>query len=267
MFEGLLTFLSDNWFNFILAIAIFIVGKWIARKVKNITKMLMLKRKVDETLAGFVSAILYALLMVVIVMSALGKLGINTTSFVAVLGALSLAIGLAFQGTLSNFASGILIIMLRPFKIGDYVEVAGIMGTVEEVHIFDTIIRTPDNKQIIVPNGSIMGEVIINYSAKATRRVDLTFGVSYEDDLSKVKKVIEGIVEADDRVLKGQDTLIAVSELADSSVNLVCRPWVKSADYWPVYFDLTEKVKVAFDKEGITIPYPRREIIKLGEGE
>ncbi len=242
------------------AVAIFIFGKWIAGMLIGVAQKVMRKSKVEETLVAFAGNILYALAMTFIVIAAMSQLGINTTSLAAVLAAAGLAIGLALQGSLSNFASGVLIIMFRPFKINDVVEAAGQLGTVEDISIFTTSMVTLDNKQVIIPNGSITSNNIINYSTKPERRVDLTVGVSYGDDLRKVKAVLEDVVAKDDRVLKSPAVQIAVSEMADNSVNLVVRPWVKNADYWNVYFSLTEAIKLRFDEEGISIPFPQRDL-------
>ena len=193
-------------------------------------------------------------------LAVLGKLGIQTTSFIAVLGAAGLAIGLALQGSLSNFASGVMLVLFRPFKVGDYIEAGGTSGTVEEMLIFSTKMKTPDNKAVFVPNGSITGGTIVNYSAKDTRRVDLVFGVSYEDDISKVKQIIEEVLNADDRILKDPSPTVGLAELGDSSVNFVVRPWVSAADYWGVRFSLNEAMKLRFDQEGVSIPYPQRDV-------
>jgi small conductance mechanosensitive channel len=202
----------------------------------------------------------YYALLIFVVIAALGQIGIQTASFVAIVGAAGLAIGLAMQGSLSNFAAGVLIIIFKPFKIGDFVEMAGTAGVVENIMIFTTEMKTGDNKKIIVPNSSVLGGVITNYSANDTRRVDLVMGIGYNDDIDKAKQVLEEIINADERILKDPAPLIAVSELADSSVNFAVRPWVKSADYWAVYFSLNETVKKRFDQEGISIPYPQQDI-------
>ena len=190
----------------------------------------------------------------------MNQLGIQTTSFVALLGAAGLAIGLALQGSLSNFAAGFLMILFRPFKVGDYIEAAGTAGTVEEIQIFTTALRTPDNKLVIVPNAKLTADNIVNWSAKGTRRVDMVFGIGYGDDIDRARSVIREIIEADPRVLKDPAPLVALWQLGESSVDFVARPWVKSADYWSVWFDTTEKVKKAFDAEGISIPFPQRDV-------
>jgi small conductance mechanosensitive channel len=198
--------------------------------------------------------------MIFVIIAAINQVGIQTTSLIAVMGAAGLAIGLALQGSLSNFAAGVLIVVFRPYRVGDWVEAAGISGSVEQVQILTTILKTGDNKQIIVPNSQIMGSIITNYSANATRRVDLTVGVSYDDDLDKVRATIQALVDADERILKDPACTIAVAALADSSVNFTVRPWVNTADYWGVMFDLTEAIKKRFDEEGISFPFPQQDV-------
>ena len=246
--------------NIVVAALIFFVGIWIAKRLRNLISNIMEKRGVDAMLASFISSIAYILIVAFVVIAALGRLGVQTTSLVAIIGAAGLAVGLALQGSLSNFASGVIIIALRPFKVGDFIEAAGVAGVVEGIQIFSTQMRTGDNKSIIVPNSGITGGNIINYSAKDTRRVDLVFGIGYDDDIKKAKDVLQQIIDSDERILKDPAPVIAVSELADSSVNFVVRPWVKSADYWAVLWDLTETVKLRFDEEGISIPYPQQDV-------
>lgn len=247
--------------NVAIAIVIFIVGKWLARKIADFANKMMSKNsKVDATLANFLDDIIYYVLIVIVVLTALKQLGVDTTSFFAILGAAGLAIGLALKDSLGNLASGVMIILFRPFNVGDFINAAGVTGKVEEVSIFNTILITPDNQKIIVPNGSISSGSITNINAKPERRVDLLVGISYDDDIKKAKNILTSLVEADERVLKDKGITVAVSELADSSVNFVVRAWVKTADYWDVKFDLTENVKVTFDKEGITIPYPQQDV-------
>jgi small conductance mechanosensitive channel len=241
-------------------VAIFLVGKWIARIITKTLRRLMDKAKVDPTLVTFLGNFSYALLITFVILAALSNLGVNTTSFIAVLGAAGLAVGLALQGSLSNFGAGVLLILLGHFKVGDYVEAGGVAGTVEAVRIFNTVFRTPDNRMIIVPNSNIIGGNIINYSAKETRKIDITVGVSYDEDIRAVKEELQRILQEDGRILKDPAPFVAVGELADSSVNFVIRPWVKAADYWNVYFDLIEKIKLRFDEKGFTIPYPQQDI-------
>ena len=258
--DSLMSLISFYGMKTLLALAIFFAGKFVAKRAVAILKSLMEKSKIDKTLIGFVGNVVYGLALAFVAIAALSQLGIDTTSLAAIVAAAGLAIGLALQSSLSNLASGVMIILFRPFKSGDYIEAGGAAGSVEEISIFTTKMKSPDNKEIIVPNGAIIAGTITNYSAKKTRRVDLVIGVSYDDDLAKVKKVLTKIVKADKRVLKDPEAQIAVAELADSSVNFVVRPWVKSADYWDVLFDLTEKIKTTFDKEGISIPYPQQDL-------
>ncbi|MBV1892111.1 MAG: mechanosensitive ion channel [Gammaproteobacteria bacterium] len=244
----------------IVALLIFVVGKWLAKKLSRVVERLMTSREVDAALVNFTSSLVYYALLIFVVIAALGQVGIQTASFVAIVGAAGLAIGLAMQGSLSNFAAGVLIIIFKPFKIGDFVEMAGVAGVIENIMIFTTEMKTGDNKKVIVPNSSVLGGVITNYSANDTRRIDLVMGIGYNDDIDKAKRVLEEIINADERILKDPAPLIAVSELADSSVNFVVRPWVKSGDYWAVYFALHETVKKRFDQEGISIPYPQQDV-------
>lgn len=242
------------------ALAIFLIGKFLIKiLVRGISKV-MQKQGVDKTLESFICNLVRISLMVVVVIAAIGAIGIQTTSFIAIFGAAGLAVGLALQGSLSNFASGVLIVLFRPYRVGDFVEAAGIAGSVEQVQILTTILKTGDNKQIIVPNSQIMDSIITNYSANDTRRVDMVVGVSYEDDLDKVRKTLEELLAADERVLSEPAPLIAVSALADSSVNFVVRPWVKATDYWGVMFEMTEAIKKRFDKEGISFPFPQQDV-------
>lgn len=242
------------------AIAIFVIGRIVVGIVVGIVRRLMQRAKVDPTLIKFLTALTKALLLVFVIVAAVNQLGVETTSFIAVLGAAGLAVGFALQGSLSNFASGVMLIIFRPFKVGDYVQAGGEAGSVEEVAIFTTVLKTPDNRKVIIPNGAITGGSITNFSAMENRRVDLVFGIGYGDDIKKAKETLERIVAEDDRILKDPAPTVAVSELADSSVNFVVRPWVKTADYWAVYFDLTEKVKLTFDQQGISIPFPQRDV-------
>lgn len=252
--------LTQLGLNLLYAILILIIGAWVAKIVKGSVSRVLNRRKMDPIIIGFVANLTYVILMVAVVLAALGQLGIQTTSFVAIIGAAGLAIGLALQGALSNFAAGFLMIIFRPFKKGDYVEAGGTAGIVDEIQVFTTVLNTPDNRRVIVPNSKVMGDNITNYSAKDTRRMDLNFGVSYSDDIPKVKQVLQRIVDEDSRVLKDPAAQILVGELADSSVNFIMRVWVKSPDYWPFKFETTEKVKITFDKEGISIPFPQRDV-------
>jgi len=244
----------------VAAIIVLIVGRWIAKAIRKLVNKILIKRNVDPTLVSFVGNLTYIALLTFVIIAALAQLGIQTTSFIAVIGAAGLAVGLALQGGLANFAAGFLMIVFRPFKVGHFIEGAGATGIVEEIHIFTTQLRTPDNKTVIIPNAKLMGDNIINYSAKDTRRVDLVVGVSYTDDLQKVKQVLQDIVKKDSRILQDPASMIAVKELSDSSVNFVVRLWVKTTDYWDVYFDTTENVKKRFDAEGISIPFPQQDV-------
>ncbi len=242
------------------AIVIFYVGKLISKWLKRLVGRMMNKASVDPLIVSFTSSIVYMAMMVFVVVATLGQVGIQTTSFIAILGAAGLAIGLALQGSLSNFAAGFLLIMFRPFKVGDVIEAAGVTGKVDDIQIFTTTLKTPDNKTIIVPNAKLSGDNIINYSTQKTRRVDMVVGVSYDADLKQVREILQDIVNKDKRVLSDPEPLIVVGELADNSVNFFVRVWVNSADYWNVYFDANEAVKLRMDEAGIGIPYPQRDI-------
>jgi small conductance mechanosensitive channel len=253
-------FLTIYGIKVVGAIVIFVIGRWVVKGVAGFIKRLLIKRKTDETLTSFIYHLSYVALLAFIVIAALNQLGIQTASFIAVLGAAGLAVGLALQGSLSNFAAGVLMIIFKPFKVGDYIEGGGIAGVVEEIQIFTTQLRSPDNKAIIVPNAKITGDNIVNYSAKGVRRVDLVFGIGYGDDIDKARQVIMDIIREDARVHKDPEPVVPVSELGDSSVNLTLRAWTSVDDYWGVYFDAIEKVKKQFDAKGITIPFPQRDV-------
>jgi len=244
----------------ILALAIFIVGKWVVKRIASIVQRILAKNNVDPAIEHFVSSLVSWTLLFFVVIASLGQLGIQTASFVAILGAAGLAVGLALQGSLANFAAGVLILIFRPFKVGDFIEVAGVSGVVQKIQIFTTELHSPDNKKIIVPNGGVISGNITNYSANETRRVDMVFGIGYSDDIDAAKAVLQSVVASEPRVLREPAPTIAVVELADSSVNLVCRPWVNTADYWDVYFNITEAAKKALDAQGISIPFPQRDI-------
>ncbi len=246
--------------NLIFALLIFVIGRWAAKGIVAVVRKLLVKARLDDILVDFITSILGAVLLLLVIVAALDRLGVDTTSLIAVVGAAGLAIGLSLQDSLKNFAAGVMLIVFRPFKAGDYVEAGGIAGSVERIHIFSTTFRTGDNREVIVPNGAIYGGVITNYSARDTRRVDLVFGIGYGDDLKAAKQVIHEILAAEERILDDPEPLVAVAELAESSVNFVVRPWVKSGDYWPVVYDLTERIKLAFDDKGISIPYPQMDV-------
>jgi small conductance mechanosensitive channel len=244
----------------IAAVAIFILGRWVAKGLKRLTVRALTKGKVDETLVSFLGHLTYIALLAFVIIAAINQLGVQTTSFIAILGAAGLAVGLALQGSLANFAAGVLMIIFRPFRVGDYIEGGGTAGIVEEIQIFTTKLRTPDNKSIIIPNAKITGDNIVNYSAKDSRRMDMIVGVSHEDDYDQVKEVLGDILAKDGRILEEPKAQIGILEFGDNSVNFVFRPWVKTAEYWDVYFDLTEAIKKRFDEAGITIPYPQRDV-------
>jgi small conductance mechanosensitive channel len=244
----------------LVALIIFYVGRIVAKMlVKGIHKV-MRAQEVDQILETFVCNLAYWMVMVFVIIAAISQIGVQTTSLIAVMGAAGLAIGLALQGSLSNFAAGVLIVVFRPYRVGDFVEVAGISGSVVQVQILSTILKTGDNKQIVVPNAQIMNSIITNYSANNTRRVDMIIGVSYDDNLDKVRDTLRELVNADSRIMQDPECLIAVAELADSSVNFFVRPWVASSDYWAVKFDLTESIKKRFDQDGISFPFPQRDV-------
>ncbi len=244
----------------LVALIIFYVGRIVAKMlVKGIHKI-MRAQEVDQILETFVCNLAYWMVMVFVIIAAISQIGVQTTSLIAVMGAAGLAIGLALQGSLSNFAAGVLIVVFRPYRMGDFVEVAGISGSVVQVQILSTILKTGDNKQIVVPNAQIMNSIITNYSANNTRRVDMIIGVSYDDNLDKVRDTLRELVNADSRIMQDPECLIAVAELADSSVNFFVRPWVASSDYWAVKFDLTESIKKRFDQDGISFPFPQRDV-------
>jgi len=242
------------------AILIVVVGRWVAKFLRRTAERLMTRSQVDTTLVVFVGNLAYIALLTFVILAALAQLGIQTTSFVAIIGAAGLAVGLALQGSLANFAAGVLMLIFRPFLVGDFIEGAGVAGIVEEIHIFTTQLRTPDNKTIIIPNAKITGDNITNYTRKETRRVDLVVGVGYGDDIGKVKRVVAEVLDNDDRILKDPAPTIAVLELGESSVNFAVRPWVRTEEYWNVYFDTTESLKKRFDAEGISIPFPQRDV-------
>jgi len=244
----------------LFAIIILVLGAWAAKLARRVIRKVMGRRGLEPIVIGFVANFSYVLLMVFVILAALERIGVKTTSFVAIIGAAGLAIGLALQGSLANFAAGFLMVIFRPFKKGDYIEAGGTAGVVDEIQVFSTVLNTPDNCRVVVPNSKIMSDNITNYSAMETRRLDLVFGVGYSDDLRKVKAVLQEVADSDERVLRDPAPLIAVSELADNSVNLIMRVWVKSPDYWAFKFDTTEKVKLRFDAEGISIPFPQRDV-------
>ena len=262
--ENLATWISENAFDWgtriAIAIAIFFVGKIAARMISRLIEKGMRTAKADELLVDFIGNISYAILLVAVVLAAIDSLGVNVTSLMAIVGAAGLAIGLAMKDSLSNFAAGVMMIIFRPFKTGDYITAGGVSGSVDEIDLFATIMHTPDNQRIIVPNSAIMGGTITNTSALPTRRLDLVFGIGYDDNIGQARDIIMAILNADERVLEDPAPGVAVGELGDSSVNLNVRPWCKSEDYWGLRADLLEGIKVKFDEAGISIPYPQQDV-------
>ena len=253
-------YVSEYSLKIVAALLIFIIGKIVIRKLTALVKHVMLKANVDKTLVEFAESLIYFVLLLVVVLASLNTLGINTTSFIAIFGAAGLAIGLALQGSLANVGAAVLIIVFRPFKVGDFITAGGATGTVEDVNLFSTIIAPLDNRTVIVPNAAIIGGNIVNYSMKEERRVDHVFGIGYGDDLKLAKDTLMQIMEDDNRVLSEPAPFVGVGELGDSSVNFTFRAWVKTADYWDVYFDMVEKVKLTFDEKGISIPFPQMDV-------
>ena len=264
--EQIVEFATTFGIKVIGAIVILVVGRFAAGLGRRLMRKALQRAEVDKAVEGFVTRLTYFLILVFAVLAALAAFGIQTTSFLAVLGSAGLAIGLALQGSLSNFAAGVLILVLKPYRIGDYIEGAGVAGTVQAIQLFTTALTTPDNVKILAPNGKIFGDVIKNYSAHETRRADLVVGIGYGSDIQRAQEVIMGLLKEDARILPEPEPVIAVSELADSSVNLVIRPWVKRADLWPVKFDLTRRIKEAFDANGIEIPFPQRTVHMASDG-
>lgn len=246
--------------NIAFAILIFIIGRIVVKGVLSVFRKVMSKSKYDKMLSDFLESILSAVLMLFVIVASLDKLGVDTTSLVAILGAAGLAIGLSLQDSLKNFAAGVMLLVFKPFKAGDFVEAAGTSGVVQKIGIFTSTFTSLDNKEIIIPNGKIYGDNITNYSARDTRRCDMTFGISYDDDIRKAKAILVEMCEKDERILADPKPLVGVSELGDSSVNFTVRPWVKTSDFLAVKLDFTEAVKLKFDEEGITIPYPQMDV-------
>jgi small conductance mechanosensitive channel len=256
----------------VAALAILVIGNWLAKRLAVLFVKTMERNEVDVTLTKFLKNIVYYALLTAVVIAAAQKLGINTASFLAVVGAAGLAVGLALKDSLANFSAGVMLILFRPFKVGDAVTVAGETGAVEEITIFNTVMNTPDNQRKIIPNGIITSATITNITANDTRRIDMVFGIGYEDDIKAAEQVFTDMLKADSRVLSDPAPTVAVAELADSSVNFVVRPWVKTVDYWEVKFELTEKIKMALDEAGISIPFPQQDVhmhqvVKDGEAD
>jgi len=258
--DNVLNTAGDWAINVLFALAIFFIGRQVAKLVIKITRRILSRSRMDEMLVNFILSILSGVLLLVVIIASLDRLGVDTTSLVALIGAAGLAIGLSLQDSLKNFAAGVMLIIFRPFKAGDFVEAAGTSGVVETISIFSSTFRTPDNRSIIIPNGAIYSDVITNYSARDTRRIDLVIGISYDDDIRKAKDVAEAVIKADERVLEDPVPFIGVAELGASSVDLHIRPWVKSTDYFATMCDLKEKIKIAYDENGISIPYPQTDL-------
>ncbi len=244
----------------LIAVAIFVLGRWIAKAVVGVLRRVMRRTGMDDILVNFCSSILRVLLLVVVLVAALDQLGLNTTSLVAILGAAGLAIGLSLQDSLKNLAAGVMLVIFRPFKSGDFVEAGGVTGKVQEINILNTKLLTPDNKEVIVANGDVVSGTITNFTAMPTRRVDLTFGIGYGDDIDRAREIIKTVLAEHPLVLADPAPVVAVSALADSSVNFVVRPWAATDDYWQVYWDVTERVKRGFDDGGVSIPFPQMDV-------
>lgn len=260
IFKNLENYLFTYGLKVLGALAVLFIGLWLSRILTKIITKQLQKKSFDATIVKFLSSLVKTTLYAIVVIATLGQLEVETTSFVALIGAAGLAVGFALQGSLSNFAAGVMLIIFRPFKVGDFINAAGVSGTVEEVKMFITQLKTPDNKVVIVPNNKLTSDNITNFTTKDTRRVDMVFGIGYSDDIDKAKKIINDLLSLDDRVLKDPAPQIVVSELADSCVNITVRPWAKKDDYWGLYFDMTEKVKKEFDNKGVTIPFPQRDV-------
>jgi small conductance mechanosensitive channel len=250
----------ENGPRILLAIVTLFVGLSIIKSLTKAAKKVMKKRELDDSLRPFFSSLINVTLKALLIISVMGMIGIEMTSFIAILGAAGLAIGMALSGTLQNFAGGVIILIFKPFRIGNFIEAQGYLGTVKEIQIFNTVLLTPDNKTVIIPNAPLSTGTMVNFSAEPQRRVDFTFGIGYNDDIDKAKLVLNELINADERILKEPASFVAVSELADSSVNFVVRVWVKGENYWPVFFDMNENVKKEFDKQGISIPFPQQDV-------
>ncbi len=264
--EKIIEMVSVYGLQLLAALAIFVIGKWVINILLKVMDRAMKKANVEDTLAKFIHNLCYFALLSFVIIAAVGKLGVQTTSFVAVIGAAGLAVGLALQGSLSNFAAGVLLILFKPFKLGDFIEAGGTLGSVQGIQIFNTVLAHPDNRKQIVPNSQILGGTITNFTAIERRRVDMVFGIGYDDDLLKAKNILIELVNSQEGVLKEPEPVVVVGELGDSSVNFNVRPWCKPADYWGVYCGMMERVKLRFDQEGISIPYPQQDVHIKAEG-
>lgn len=253
--------LAINWApKLLLVIVTLVIGLWIIKLLVKTFGKSMERSKVDVSLQKFLLSLVGTLLKVLLFISVASMVGIQMTSFIAIIGAAGLAVGLALQGSLANFAGGVLILLFKPFKVGDFIEAQGYAGTVSEIQVFITILKTPDNKTIIIPNGGLANSNLTNFSTESTRRVDMTFGIGYEDDIKKAKDILTKLVESDERILENPEPMVVISELADSSVNFAVRAWCNAADYWGIYFDMQEKVKLEFDKQSVSIPFPQQDV-------
>jgi len=259
--EGGEELIASFAYKVIAALLILAIGRWAAKAVRNVTRRMMGRSDMDPTLVSFVESLVYFAILAFVVLAALAQLGIQTTSFIAVIGAAGLAVGLALQGSLANFASGVLLLVFRPFKVGDFIEGAGVAGIVEEIRIFTTLLSTPDNKAIIIPNSKLTGDNITNYTRKERRRVDLVFGVAPGNDIDLVKRAIRDVLASDPRILKDPAPAVAVQGIAGGVMEFAVRPWVKTEDYWDVFFAANENVKKRFDAEGVRGPVPQREVL------
>ncbi len=244
----------------ILAIVTLLIGLWVIKIIVKIAIRAMEKSETDVSLRSFLSSLISIVLKILLFITVISMVGVQMTSFIAILGAAGLAVGLALQGSLANFAGGVLILFFKPFKVGDYIDAQGFSGSVSEIQILHTILKTPDNKTIIMPNGSLSNSTVTNFTRENTRRVDIVYGIGYDDNILKAKEIIQNVIKADDRILNDPAPMVVTSELADSSVNITTRVWTKTSDYWAVKFDLIEKVKLEFDKNGISIPFPQRDV-------
>lgn len=246
--------------KFILAIVVLILGLWVIKMINNTFGRLLDKRNVDTSLRGFLKSLVGIILKVMLFISVLTMVGVEMTSFIAILAAAGLAVGMALSGTLQNFAGGVMILLFKPFKAGDYIDAQGYAGTVADIQIFNTILKTPDNRTIIIPNGGLATSAMVNYSTEPKRRVDFTFGIGYDDDIDKARQIILDLIAKDERIHKDPAPFVMISELADSSVNFAVRVWSNAGDYWGIFFDMNEAVKKAFDKEGVSIPFPQTDV-------
>jgi len=265
LWEQVVNLIFEHGPGVLMALITLLIGLWIIKVIVKLISKSLSHSNVEQSLSKFLRNLVSVLLKVLLFVSVASMIGIETTSFIAILGAAGLAVGLALQGSLANFAGGVLILLFKPYKVGDFVDAQGVMGSVKEIQVFNTVLKTPDNKIIIVPNGAISNGIITNFSAESTRRVDMSFGIGYGDDIQKAKQVLKDLVAADDRALKDPAPQIVVSALADSSVNFAVRVWANASDYWGLFFDMQERVKETFDKEGISIPFPQRDIHMYNE--